>query len=204
MWTLSPPGMGWGTSWSERYGAAQSISEGAPADAGGISAVCRGVCCVLCPVRPAAGGGGLSGRAVRSAGGVPCGVGLRPRGTAAQGAEASAGGGRGGAAGPAGHDHRGGDGLRRRGGDAAAGAVPAGDGARRPVGGYDGLLHRMGAPDQDAHRRYAPDPAGGGHAGRPAADDGAGPGGAVCGYGTDLSAVGGGRQRLRDTNVRRG
>lgn len=26
---------------------------------------------------------GLSGRAVRSAGGVPCGVGLRPRGTAA-------------------------------------------------------------------------------------------------------------------------
>ena len=29
-------------------------------------------------------------RAVRSAGGVPCGVGLRPRGTAAQGAEASA------------------------------------------------------------------------------------------------------------------
>lgn len=99
---------GWGTSWSERYGAAQSISEGASADAGGISAVCRGVCCVLCPVRPAAGGSGLSGRAVRSAGGVPCGVGLRPRGTAAQGAEASAGGGRGGAAGPAGYDHRGG------------------------------------------------------------------------------------------------
>ena len=46
------------------------------------------------------------------------------------------------------------------GADAAAGAVPAGDGARRPVGGYDCLLHRMGAPDQDAHRRYAPDPAG--------------------------------------------
>lgn len=53
-----------------------------------------------------------------------------------------------------------GGGLRRRGGDAAAGTVPAGDGARRPVGGYDGLLHRMGAPDQDANRRYAPDPAG--------------------------------------------
>ncbi len=42
-------------------------------------------------------------------------------------------GGRGGAAGPAGHDDRGGGGLRRRGGHAAAGAVAAGDGARRPV-----------------------------------------------------------------------